>query len=349
METPREDAIVVEKENNITLIGINRPKVRNAIDSMTGKKLATAITEFENDPKADVGVLHGIGGSFCSGYDLSELADSQNSQQIQTIVQNPEGVMGPTRRMIRKPVVCAITGYCVAGGLELALMCDLRVMEENAVLGFYNRRFGVPLIDGGTVRLPALIGLSRALDLMLTGRTVSAKEALEIGLVNRVVAVGAGLGQAYNLAMSIAKYPQLCIRHDRDAAYYGAFSAQSYEEALEREASSVTVELLQEAKHGADKFRQGIGRGGSFSGVKERKLADWERTEMKHESKLPLSLRGPENKDTIMILKVPQVVWLPSPVRFTRFSTISCDTVFRSYAHPILAKKSMKAVVMFIR
>ncbi|XP_049277700.1 short-chain-enoyl-CoA hydratase-like [Anopheles funestus] len=284
MAQSSEEAIVVEKENNITLIGINRPKVRNAIDSMTGIKLSAAIADFENDPKADVGVLHGIGGSFCSGYDLSEL--SQNPQQTQSIVHNPEGVMGPTRRMIRKPLVCAITGYCVAGGLELALMCDLRVMEENSVLGFYNRRFGVPLVDGGTVRLPALIGLSRALDLILTGRTVTAKEALEIGLVNRVVAVGAGLGQAYNLAMSIAKYPQLCIRHDRDAAYYGTFSAQSLEEALEREASSTTSELLQEAKEGADKFRQGIGRGGSFSGVKERKLADWEKAEMTHESKL---------------------------------------------------------------
>ncbi|XP_052889537.1 short-chain-enoyl-CoA hydratase-like [Anopheles moucheti] len=281
------DSIVVEKENNITLIGINRPKVRNAIDSMTGMKLSAAIADFENDPKADVGVLHGIGGSFCSGYDLSELAGQHDDPlKTQSIVHNPEGVMGPTRRMIRKPLVCAITGYCVAGGLELALMCDLRVMEENAMLGFYNRRFGVPLIDGGTVRLPALIGLSRALDLILTGRTVSAKEALEIGLVNRVVAVGAGLGQAYNLAMSIAKYPQLCIRHDRDSAYYGTFSAQSLEEALEREASNVSVELLQEAKQGAEKFRQGIGRGGSFSGVKERKLADWEKAEMTHESKL---------------------------------------------------------------
>lgn len=288
MANSTEGSIVVEKEKNITLIAINRPKVRNAIDVMTGKKLSAAITDFENDPKADVGVLHGVGGSFCSGYDLTELAGQQQDSPlpIHTIVHNPEGVMGPTRRMILKPLVCAITGYCVAGGLELALMCDLRVMEENAVLGFYNRRFGVPLIDGGTVRLPALIGLSRALDLILTGRTVTAKEALEIGLVNRVVAVGAGLGQAYNLAMSIAKYPQLCIRHDRNAAYYGTFSAKSLEEALEREASSVSAELLQEAKEGANKFRQGIGRGGSFSGVKERKLADWEIAELTHESKL---------------------------------------------------------------
>ncbi|XP_058173355.1 putative enoyl-CoA hydratase/isomerase YngF [Anopheles ziemanni] len=281
-----EGAIIVEKENNITLIGINRPKVRNAIDSATGKHLASAIAAFESDPKADVGVLHGIGGTFCSGYDLSELASAKQTQPTQAIVQNEEGVMGPTRRMIRKPLVCAISGYCVAGGLELALMCDLRVMEENAVLGFLNRRFGVPLIDGGTVRLPALIGLSRALDLILTGRTVSAKEALEIGLVNRVVAVGAGLGQAYNLAMSIAKYPQLCIRHDRDAAYYGAFSAKSFEDAMEQEMATVTVELLEDAKHGAEKFRQGIGRGGSFSGIKERKIPDWERSEMNHESKL---------------------------------------------------------------
>ncbi|XP_053681120.1 uncharacterized protein LOC128731985 [Anopheles nili] len=286
MKEPSENTIVVEKENNITLIGINRSKVRNAIDSTTGTKLAAAIAEFEADPKADIGILHGIGGTFCSGYDLSELADSQQPEQIQRIVQNPDGVMGPTRRMIRKPMVCAISGYCVAGGLELGLMCDLRVMEENAVLGFYNRRFGVPLIDGGTVRLPALIGLSRALDLMLTGRSVTSKEAFEIGLVNRVVAIGSGLGQALNLAMSIAKYPQLCIRHDRDSAYYGAFSAHTFEEAMARESSSVTVELLQEAKVGAEKFRQGIGRGGSFGGIKEKKMADWEKSEMHYESKL---------------------------------------------------------------
>ncbi|XP_058062778.1 2,3-dehydroadipyl-CoA hydratase [Anopheles bellator] len=281
-----EDSIVVEKEHNITLIGINRPKVRNAVDVATGVKLAAAIAAFETDPTADVGVLHGIGGTFCSGYDLTELARSDDGDTVRSIISNPEGVMGPTRRMMKKPMVCAISGYCVAGGMELALMCDLRVMEENAILGFFNRRFGVPLIDGGTVRLPALIGLSRALDLMLTGRTVSAKEAHEIGLANRVVAVGAGLGQAYNLAMSIAKYPQLCLRHDRNSAYYASFSAQSFEDAMQRELFTVSDELLKEGKTGATKFRSGVGRGGSFSGIKEREIADWERKEMDFESKL---------------------------------------------------------------
>ncbi|XP_052869200.1 short-chain-enoyl-CoA hydratase-like [Anopheles cruzii] len=283
---PNDDSIVVEKENNITLIGINRPKVRNAIDVATGIKLAAAIAAFESDPTTDVAVLHGFGGTFCSGYDLTELAKSDDGDTVRSIISNPEGVMGPTRRMIKKPMVCAISGYCVAGGMELALMCDLRVMEENAILGFFNRRFGVPLIDGGTVRLPALIGLSRALDLMLTGRTVSAKEAHEIGLANRVVAVGAGLGQAYNLAMSIAKYPQLCLRHDRNSAYYAAFSAQSFEDAMQRELFTVSDELLKEGKTGATKFRAGVGRGGSFSGIKERKIPDWERKEMDFESKL---------------------------------------------------------------
>uniref|UniRef100_A0A182FAQ1 Enoyl-CoA hydratase n=1 Tax=Anopheles albimanus TaxID=7167 RepID=A0A182FAQ1_ANOAL len=290
MKQPREpddrEPIVVEKENNITLIGINRPKVRNAIDAVTGVELSNAIAAFETDPTADVGILYGVGGTFCSGYDLTELSASDDTGAVRSNVLNPDGVMGPTRRMIKKPLICAISGYCVAGGLELALMCDLRVMEENAVLGFFNRRFGVPLIDGGTVRLPALIGLSRALDLMLTGRAVTAKEALEIGLVNRIVAVGAGLGQAYNLAMSIAKYPQLCIRHDRAAAYYGAFSAQSFEDAMERETQTVTDELLAEARTGADKFRSGVGRGGSFGGIKERTIPDWERSEIGFESKL---------------------------------------------------------------
>uniref|UniRef100_A0A2M4CYM5 Putative enoyl-coa hydratase mitochondrial n=1 Tax=Anopheles darlingi TaxID=43151 RepID=A0A2M4CYM5_ANODA len=290
MKQPQEpddrEPIVVEKENNITLIGINRPKVRNAIDAATGVELSNAITAFETDPTADVGILYGVGGTFCSGYDLSELFASHNTGAERSNVLNPEGVMGPTKRMIKKPLICAINGYCVAGGLELALMCDQSVTEENAGLKDVNRRFGVPLIDGGTVRLPALIGLSRAIDIMLTGRAVTAKEALEIGLVNRIVAVGAGLGQAYNLAMSIAKYPQHCLRHDRAAAYYAAFSAQSFEDAIQRETQTVTDEVLAEARTGADKFRSGIGRGGSFSGIKERTIPDWERSEMGFESKL---------------------------------------------------------------
>ncbi|XP_055525077.1 probable enoyl-CoA hydratase [Wyeomyia smithii] len=278
---PEGPAILVEKMNNITMIGLNKPAIRNAINSEMGQQLVAAIDAFEKDETADVGILHGIGGSFCAGYDLSELAN-QNVKPQSVILQRG-GVMGPTRRNFKKPMVCAISGYCVAGGLELALMCDLRVMEELAILGFYNRRFGVPLVDGGTIRLPALIGVSRAMDLVLTGRTVKAKEALEIGLVNRIVAVGTGLGQAYNLAASIAKYPQACLNHDRTSMYYATYQAKSLEDAMDFEVLSAGEELLQQATKGAERFMQGVGKHGKFTDIKERLLPDWEKEEIAHE------------------------------------------------------------------
>lgn len=169
------------------MIGINRPDSKNAIDTETSRKLCQAISEFEQDPKSTVGVLYGLGGSFCSGHDINDFVDGKMRPELLTM---NEGSVGPTRRFIEKPVVCAINGYCVANGLELALMCDLRVMEDCAVLGFLNRRFGIPTIDGGTIRLPAMIGLSRAMDLILTGRSVAAREAFEIGIANRIVATG---------------------------------------------------------------------------------------------------------------------------------------------------------------
>jgi enoyl-CoA hydratase/carnithine racemase len=191
---------------------------------------------------------------------------------------------GPTRRIIKKPLIGAISGYCVAGGLELALLCDLRVMEADAVMGFYNRRFGVPLVDGGTVRLAPMIGLSRALDLVLTGRQITSKEALEIGLANRVVATGTSLGQALNLAQSIAKFPQACVNHDRDSLYNAVYNSNNKDEALDFELMSSGVEIIEEAKAGAEKFiNEGLGKHGSFSDIKPKETAEWEKEEIKIE------------------------------------------------------------------
>lgn len=291
-QNEQKTPILVEKQGNITLIGLNRPHIRNAIDQETGRQLSAAIEAFEKDADAAVGVLYGVGGSFCSGYDLSELANPEVKPQ--SVILQRGGVMGPSRRNFKKPMVCAITGYCVAGGLELALMCDLRVMEEIAILGFYNRRFGVPLVDGGTVRLPALIGVSRALDLILTGRGVRAKEALEIGLVNRVVAVGTGIGQAFTLATAIAKFPQACVRHDRNSVYYSMFDAKSLGDAMDFEVLTADQELLNEAIYGAQRFKEGIGKGGKFHDIKEIPLADWEKEEIQHEH----NAAGKVNKQT---------------------------------------------------
>lgn len=190
---------------------------------------------------------------------------------------------GPTRRLIKKPLIGAINGYCVAGGFELALMCDLRVMECDSIMGFFNRRFGVPLVDGGTVRLSPLIGLSRALDLILTGRQISAQEALEIGLANRVVATGTALGQALNLAQSIAKFPQACANHDRDSIYNSVYNALNKDDALDFELMSSGPETMAEAVKGAEKFMEGIGKHGSFANISPRATADWETEEIKIE------------------------------------------------------------------
>lgn len=245
----------MEKDNGITIIGINRPKQRNAVNAATAKLICDAFTDFENDDSSPVAVLHGLGGSFCSGYDLEEMGSGEN---ISTeLLMSPEGSVGPTRRHIRKPVICGINGFCVANGLELALMCDLRVMEDNAILGFFNRRFGVPIIDGASVRLPTLIGLSRALDLILTGRQVNAKEALEMGLANRVVASGTALGQAMNLAQSIAKFPQGALNHDRNSLYTAMYEAQTFNQSIQNEIMYTSSEIMEELKEGVKKFNDG--------------------------------------------------------------------------------------------
>lgn len=194
-----------------------------------------------------------------------------------------EGSLGPTRLLLKKPLIAAIDGYCVAGGFELALMCDLRIMEENAIMGIFNRRFGVPLVDGGTARLPALIGLSRAMDLVLTGRQVSAKEALEMGLINRLVAVGSALGQAVNLANQIAKFPPNGVKHDRDCLLYSVFQAKNFQAAVQNEVMTCTRELLDESTAGAAKFVQGVGKHGKFHDIREKELPEWEKDEIERE------------------------------------------------------------------
>jgi enoyl-CoA hydratase len=208
-------SVSIVRTGPVTTVMISRPELRNAVDRETAAGLAEAFYAFDADPTALIGVLCGEGGQFCAGADLKAIAHGEPNRL------EPTGTapMGPTRMLLSKPVIAAISGYAVAGGLELALWCDLRIMEEDAILGVFCRRFGIPLIDGGTVRLPRLIGQSRALDLILTGRPVGAEEALAIGLVNRVVPAGRARETAEALANEIARFPQECLRGDRASVY----------------------------------------------------------------------------------------------------------------------------------
>jgi len=251
-------AVYVEKNGPITTVILSRPEVRNAVDRQTASELAAAFRAFEADDEALVAVFSGDQGYFCAGADLKKLAEGRSNQ----LEFDGDGPMGPTRMRINKPVIAAVSGYAVAGGLELALWCDLRVMEEDAVLGVFCRRWGVPLIDGGTVRLPRLIGLSRAMDLILTGRPVSAKEALQMGLVNRVVPKGKSREAAQELARQIAAFPQTCLRGDRLSTYQ-QFDF-SFEEAMANEFRHGLKAIEQEAQKGAARFAEGSGRHGEF-------------------------------------------------------------------------------------
>lgn len=205
----------VEKQGAVTTVILDRPEVKNAVNHATAVELSAAFQDFDGDDEARVGVLFGENGTFCAGADLKAIA----AGDLNRVESSGDGPLGPTRSLLRKPVIAAISGYAVAGGLELALWCDLRVVEEDATLGVFCRRWGVPLIDGGTVRLPRLIGLSRALDLILTGRPVSAAEALQIGLANRVVPTGTARAAAEELAHTLAALPQVCLREDRLSTY----------------------------------------------------------------------------------------------------------------------------------
>ncbi len=252
-------AVRSEKSGRVTTIVLHRPEVKNAVDGPTAAALAEAFRAFEADEEAYVAVLFGDGGTFCAGADLKALASG--SERANRVVADGDGPMGPTRMLLSKPVIAAVAGHAVAGGLELALLCDLRVVEESAVLGVFCRRWGVPLIDGGTVRLPRLIGLSRALDLILTGRAVGSAEALAMGLANRVVADGTARREAEALAATLAALPQVCLRSDRRSAYEA--EGKTLEDALAREFTLGAETLATGAfAEGAARFVAGAGRGG---------------------------------------------------------------------------------------
>jgi enoyl-CoA hydratase len=249
-----------EKNGNVTTIIIDRPEVRNAVDGPTAEALAEAFRAFEADTDARVAVLWGAHGTFCAGADLKAISSGVSANRIE---EGGDGPMGPTRMMLSKPVIAAVAGYAVAGGLELALWCDLRVVERSAIFGVFCRRWGVPLMDGGTVRLPRLIGLSRALDMILTGRPVDAQEALSWGLANRVVEDGTSRQEAEGLAARIAAFPQTCLRHDRLSSHeqFGL----DLDEALRNEfRHGLQVVQSGETLRGAARFAAGEGRHGSF-------------------------------------------------------------------------------------
>ncbi|GMU93646.1 MAG: enoyl-CoA hydratase [Candidatus Hydrogenedentota bacterium] len=246
-----------EKNGPVTTVILSRPERRNAVDLETARALSDAFIAFDADDEACVGVLYGDAGQFCAGADLKAIAEGT----LNSISPEGDGPMGPTRMLLKKPVIAAIEGHAVAGGLELALWCDLRVASETAVLGVYCRRWGVPLIDGGTIRLPRLIGLSRALDLILTGRGVGADEALAMGLVNRVVPKGLARSEAESLALQIARFPQVCLRGDRLSAYQ-QFDL-SFQDAMMNEFQHGLRSLESGALDGARRFASGAGRHGS--------------------------------------------------------------------------------------
>ncbi len=207
-------SVQITRYDRVLVVAINRPDHRNAVDAPTAAALYRAFIDFDQDPALDIAILTGIGGHFCAGADLKAFA-AGDMRQLDHEPPDPQGPMGPTRLTLGKPVLAAIEGYAVAGGLELALWCDLRIVAETAIMGVFCRRWGVPLIDLGTIRLPRLIGQSRAMDLILTGRPVAADEALSIGLANRVVPTGTSLEAALALAQDLSALPQACLRHDR--------------------------------------------------------------------------------------------------------------------------------------
>ena len=247
----------VERQGPVHTVLLSRPERRNAVDGATAKMLAEAFRAFDRDDSAAVAVLHGEGGVFCAGADLKEAGTPQGN----VVQADGDGPMGPTRLRLSKPVIAAVAGHAVAGGLELALWCDLRVAEESAIFGVFCRRWGVPLIDGGTVRLPRLIGQSRAMDMILTGRAVEAREALAMGLVNRVVPDGESLGAAQELAHELAGFPQTCLRQDRLSLLeqWGHDEETAMAGELEHGLRS-----LAEVQAGLERFRAGAGRHGSF-------------------------------------------------------------------------------------
>jgi enoyl-CoA hydratase len=255
-------SIKIEKNYPICTIIIDNPEAKNAVDGPTATQLADTFRDFEQDEEALVAVLWGSHGTFCSGANLKEIATGKRNR----IEKDGDGPMGPTRMRLTKPVIAAVAGYAVAGGLELAIWCDMRVVEEDAVFGVFCRRFGVPLIDGGTVRLPRLIGLSHAMDMILTGRPVYAKEALAWGLANRVVEIGQSRIEAEKLAREIATFPQFCMKNDRFSTYeqFGLDIKDAM--VKEFEYGLMTLESG-EYLEGSQSFIQGKGKHGNFKNL----------------------------------------------------------------------------------
>jgi len=254
------DHLVVERDDEVLIVTIDRPEVRNAVDGPTAAALARAFRLLEDDDDLAVGVLTGAGGTFCAGADLTALAEGRGNRVERDI--SLDGPMGPTRMALSKPVIAAVEGHAVAGGLELALWCDLRVAAHDATFGVYCRRWGVPLVDGGTIRLPRLVGHSHAMDLILTGRGVGGEEARSMGLANRLVATGTARAEAVALAHHIAAFPRLCARNDRRSAI--AQWDLDMDEALSFE-TTVGLETISsgETLRGAARFAAGEGRGGA--------------------------------------------------------------------------------------
>lgn len=253
-------SVRVERAGPVTTVVLDRPQVRNAVDRATAQELADAFRAFDDDDSAAVAVLWGAGGSFCSGADLHALAAGDGNR----FAADGDAPLGPTRMLLRKPVIAAICGYAVAGGLELALWCDLRVAEPDAVFGVFCRRWGVPLVDGGTVRLPRIVGLGRALDMILTGRPVPAEEALRIGLVDRLVPAGQARAAAEELAEQLARLPQECLRNDRLSIYAGL--GLDLAAALRQEFEYGARSVAAGAREGAQRFAQRGDRGPASAG-----------------------------------------------------------------------------------
>ncbi len=264
-------AVRTEKNGPVTTVILDRKHARNAVDPDTAGALYRAFLEFEADDEARVGVFWGENGTFCAGADLKAASTLDMEtyldelRVIEEAMLRSQGPMGPSRLLLKKPVIAAVSGYAVAGGMELALWCDMRVVEQSARFGVYCRRWGVPLIDGGTVRLPRIIGLGRALDLILTGRTVEAEEAFAMGLANRVVSDGQARAAAEELAAELARFPQLCMRADRASAY--AQGGLPLAAALKQEYSRSVDAFRQEGREGAGRFAAGHGRHGKFDDI----------------------------------------------------------------------------------
>ena len=258
------DSVVVEQQDSLLVVTINRPEVRNAVDGPTAARLHQCFVDFDQDPDLSVAVLTGADGMFCSGADLKAIASGRGNR-VDALppdrIIGSLGPMGPTRLLVSKPTIAAVEGYAVAGGLELALWCDLRVVAADARFGVFCRRWGVPLVDGGTVRLGRLIGESRALDLVLTGREVDATEALAIGLANRLTEPGRALSRATDLARDLARFPQNCLRIDRRSLLEQ--TGRPLNDALDRE-TELGLETMAtgETVQGAGRFASGAGRYG---------------------------------------------------------------------------------------